>query len=64
LAWYTVYEVRENRLVQPDETGAVLKHEEKPWLTLLTCENFSDIFDTYANRRMVRAVLVRVVAEK
>jgi LPXTG-site transpeptidase (sortase) family protein len=59
-----VYEVRENRLVQPDETGAVLKHEEKPWLTLLTCENFSDSFDTYANRRMVRAVLVRVVAEK
>lgn len=59
-----IYQVRENRLVLPEQANAVLKHEEKPWITLLTCENFNELFDAYANRRMVRAVLVRVEPEK
>ena len=59
-----IYEVRENRLLRPDQASAALKHEEKPWLTLLTCENYSETLDTYASRRMVRAVLVRVAAGK
>jgi len=59
-----VYEVRENRLVLPDQTRMVLKHEEKPWMTLVTCENFSEASGFYANRRIVRAVLVSVNPEK
>jgi len=59
-----VYEVRENRLVLPDQTKIVLKHEEMPWVTLVTCENFSAESDSFTNRRMVRAVLVSVNPEK
>ena len=59
-----VYSVRENRVVQPDDTQSVLKHEEKAWVTLLTCEDYNARLDSYANRRIVRAVLVKVIAEK
>jgi LPXTG-site transpeptidase (sortase) family protein len=59
-----VYEVRENRLVLPDQISDVIKHEEKTWLTLLTCENFDETIDNYSNRRFVRAVFVRVEPEK
>ncbi|GAP12425.1 LPXTG-site transpeptidase [Longilinea arvoryzae] len=59
-----VYEVHENRLVLPDQAGVVLEHEEKPWLTLVTCENYSEQANSYAHRRMVRAVLVRVEPDK
>lgn len=54
------YEVRENSLVSPDQTNTVLKHEEQSWITLLTCENYDQKLNNYANRRMVRAVLINV----
>ena len=58
------YQVRENALVWPDDTASVLKHEEGAWVTLLTCEDFNLLFDRYTYRRIVRAVLVSVDAEK
>jgi LPXTG-site transpeptidase (sortase) family protein len=58
------YEVRENRLVSPNQARLVFAHEEKAWVTLITCENYNTLLDGYANRRMVRAVLISVAPEK
>ncbi len=55
-----IYEVRDNRVVKPSSIQAVIRHEELDWVTLITCEDFQESKDTYANRRIVRAVLVRV----
>lgn len=57
-----VYEVRANKLVSPTAISKVFTHETADWVTLLTCEGFNSKNDTYAYRRMVRAVLVKVIA--
>jgi LPXTG-site transpeptidase (sortase) family protein len=54
------YEVQENKLVYNDSVTPVFKSEIYDWVTLLTCENFNAINDGYQNRRIVRAVLVKV----
>ena len=54
-----VYEVRQNQTISPSNT-TVLQHEEDAWLTLLTCKNYNEATDTYANRIAVRAVLIDV----
>lgn len=59
-----IYEVRQSKRITPDNLIAALKHEEKAWLTLLTCEDYRTLFQAYTYRRMVRAVLVSVVDEK
>ena len=59
-----IYEVVESKVVQPSNLAAAFKHEEKSWLTLVTCENYQEKTETYASRRLVRAVLVSVVDEK
>ncbi|MBL8088893.1 MAG: sortase [Anaerolineales bacterium] len=53
-----VYEVRTNSIVSPYNM-TVLKHEEDAWLTLITCKNYNEGNDTYANRIAVRAVLIK-----
>jgi len=57
-----VYEVRVNKVIVPSDTS-VLKHEEKPWLTLLTCKNYNETTGVYANRIAVRAILTGVQME-
>jgi LPXTG-site transpeptidase (sortase) family protein len=59
-----IYEVRESQTVSPTNTAKVFKHEEKSWLTLVTCEDYKGLTQTYSYRRMVRAVLVSVTTEK
>jgi len=54
-----IYEVRQNLRVNP-KTMSVLKHEEIPWLTLLTCQTYNERTDDYIYRIAVRAVLVKV----
>ena len=54
-----VYQVREVKRIKPDDMS-VFKHEEKSWLTLLTCKEYDEKTNTYRSRLMVRAVLVRV----
>ena len=39
---------------------SVFRHEEKPWLTLLTCKEYDKITSSYRSRLVVRAVLLRV----
>ncbi|MFN8380442.1 MAG: sortase [Anaerolineales bacterium] len=59
-----IYEVRQTKRIAPDNFSAALKHEDKAWLTLITCEDYKLLFQTYSYRRMVRAVLLRVDPEQ
>ncbi len=62
-AWGLVYtyEVRESYLAYP-ESLSPLRHEQYDWVSLITCERFSDLSDDYVFRRIVRAVLLDVNA--
>ena len=57
-----IYKVRTNTIIKPDDPTAT-KHEEYPWLTLLTCKGFNDTTDKYDYRVMIRAVLIDVQQE-
>ncbi|HEX9839512.1 MAG TPA: sortase, partial [Anaerolineales bacterium] len=54
-----VFEVQTNTLVEANDPS-VLKHEEKPWLTLLTCKEYDERMNAYRKRVVVRAVLLKV----
>ena len=56
------FEVRTNTVVEPNDTSA-FKHEDRPWLTLMTCKEYDETTNTYRKRVVVRAVLVSVTAE-
>lgn len=56
------FEVRTNAIVEPDDPSA-LQHEERPWLTLVTCKDYDEKTNTYRKRVIVRAVLVSLTAE-
>ncbi|MBI5950801.1 MAG: sortase [Chloroflexi bacterium] len=58
-----IFEVRDNKRVKPDAVNATLKHEEYPWLTLITCKSYDEKTGKYTYRTVVRAVLVKVVDE-
>lgn len=55
-----IYEVRRVTQVKPDEIRAILKHEELPWLTLVTCRGYDEKTGEYQSRILVRAVLVEL----
>ncbi len=55
-----VYEVRSVRSLKPDDAARVLRHDELPWITLLTCKDFDPKTNSYRNRIAVRAVLVEI----
>ena len=56
------FEVRSTEIVEPNDTSA-FQHEERPWLTLVTCREYDEKTNSYRKRVVVRAVLVRVVEE-
>jgi LPXTG-site transpeptidase (sortase) family protein len=53
------FEVRANTVVEPDDIS-IFKHEERSWLTLVTCKEFDEKTNTYKKRVVIRAVLVGV----
>ena len=55
-----VYEVRGVQQVGPGNTAQMLKHEELPWVTLVTCRGYDEASKTYKYRVLVRSVLVEV----
>lgn len=56
-----VYEVRNSRLVRPYSTGFAFESlPEHSYITLITCQGYNPLNDTYLFRRVVRAVLVEV----
>jgi LPXTG-site transpeptidase (sortase) family protein len=59
-----IFEVQTSSMVSPSNTKPVLEHlEGHPFLTLITCQGYNPITDSYAFRRVVRAVLVSVNSE-
>jgi LPXTG-site transpeptidase (sortase) family protein len=57
-----IFEVRSNEVVEPNDKS-VLKHEEKPWLTVVTCKEYDQKTNTYKKRVVIRAVLVKVTKD-
>jgi LPXTG-site transpeptidase (sortase) family protein len=57
------FAVQINELVDPSDVS-VMKHEEKPWLTLITCKDYDEKTGSYRKRVAVRAVLVRVDVDR
>jgi LPXTG-site transpeptidase (sortase) family protein len=55
-----VYAVRESELVAPGAVSSVIRHEENPWLTLITCQDYDEVSDSYRTRVVVRAVQVAI----
>ncbi len=56
-----VYEVRTvEKYVQPDDTSSVYKHEDYPWLTLITCREYEEDSNSYRWRVIVRAVQTKI----
>jgi LPXTG-site transpeptidase (sortase) family protein len=53
------YKVVSNDFVQPDDVS-VMKHEEKSFLTLITCDSYDEGTGTYLRRVAVGAALVDV----
>jgi len=54
-----IYEVRSVEVVSPG-SSRVLGHEEKPWLTLLTCQGYDAQQNLYLKRLAVKAALVEI----
>jgi LPXTG-site transpeptidase (sortase) family protein len=57
-----VYQVRSVTTVNADNMSA-FKHEDKAWITLVTCKEFDAKTDTYKKRIVVKAILVDVTDE-
>jgi LPXTG-site transpeptidase (sortase) family protein len=55
-----IYEVRETKLVTPNNLSAMTQHEDLPWLTLVTCRGYDEANNTYYFRYLVRAVQVKI----
>ncbi len=55
-----IYEVRSVRTIKPYAVASVLRHEDRSWITLLTCKGFNEDLGNYDQRTVVRAVLISV----
>jgi LPXTG-site transpeptidase (sortase) family protein len=53
------YKVESNQQVLPND-ASVFRHEEKSWLTLVTCDDYDEATGMYLRRVVVRTVLVDV----
>jgi len=56
------YEVREVALLSPIDPS-IFRHEERDWVTLVTCQGFDPVSGTYRARRVVRTVLMEIDGE-
>jgi LPXTG-site transpeptidase (sortase) family protein len=60
-----IYEVQTvDPQVSPADASVLKKHEDLPWLTLITCHGYDEKTKTYRWRTIVRAELVEVVDGK
>jgi LPXTG-site transpeptidase (sortase) family protein len=55
-----IYAVRESTLVAPGAVSSAIRHEEYPWLTLITCRDYDEASNSYRTRVVVRAVQVAI----
>ena len=57
-----VYKVQSVRYLMPNDTS-ILDHEDKSWLTLVTCAGYNESLDSYKYRVAVQAIRVSAKAE-
>ncbi len=57
------YEVRSVKKVSVNDIS-LFQHEEKPWLTLVTCADYDEASGTYLSRLVVRAALIESRADR
>lgn len=57
-----IYQVRTLKTVIPSDIS-IFQHEDKAWLTLVTCGNYDDSLGVYLNRTVVRAELIQTIAD-
>jgi LPXTG-site transpeptidase (sortase) family protein len=57
-----IYEIKSIKKLDAADPS-ILQHEDKAWLTLVTCADYSDKAETYLKRLVVKAVLVQVQPE-
>lgn len=55
-----IYEVRSLSKVSPNSVSSVIKHEDLPWLTLITCNGYDETSQSYKFRILVSAVQVEI----
>jgi len=55
-----IYEVRQVAEVDSGAVYSVLKHEDSPYITLVTCRGYDEASNSYKYRVLVRAVLEEV----
>ncbi len=55
-----VYMVRSMQLAGSGSVSLMMKHEELPWVTLVTCRGYDALSKSYVYRVFVRAILVEV----
>jgi LPXTG-site transpeptidase (sortase) family protein len=59
-----IFQVQATRLLSPASTGFALEHlEDHSYLTLITCQGYNPLNNSYLFRRVVRAILVDVQPE-
>ena len=59
-----IYEIRNSRLVRPYSTSFAFESlPDHSYLTLITCQGYNPVDETYLFRRVVRAVLISVEDE-
>jgi LPXTG-site transpeptidase (sortase) family protein len=63
LGYRYTYKVVSNKFVQPNDI-TVLQHEDKAYLTLITCDTYDEMTSAYLRRIAVRAELIDVQPEK
>ena len=53
-----IYEVKSIKKLNAAD-ASILKHEDKSWLTLVTCADYYETIETYLKRLVVKSVLVQ-----
>ncbi len=57
--WKYIFAVQTNTVVEPTD-ATTMRHEEKPWLTLVTCKEYDEKTGSYKKRLIIRAPLVMI----
>jgi len=58
-----IYDIKAVQKLDPTDSS-ILRHENKSWLTLVTCADYDEKAETYLKRLVVKAVLVQAQPER
>jgi LPXTG-site transpeptidase (sortase) family protein len=55
-----IYEVRSRLTLSPNSVSTVIRHEDYPWVTLVTCQGYNEKTNSYLYRTVIKAVLMKI----